>query len=356
MIDLAVQRYALFALLAAALFGASTPLAKLLVGTMPVLMLAALLYLGSGVGLLAIHMLRRILPGAGAALAREAPLSRRDYPWLAGAVLTGGIAAPILLLWGLRDTEASSAALLLNLEGVLTTLVAALLFREAVGGRVWLCALLMLAAGLLLAYDPLVPIGLSPQALAVAGACFLWALDNNLTRRIAASDPMQIAMIKGLAAGGAALSLSFASGAALPAEPALAGAMLLGLFSYGISLVLFVYALRHLGSARASAQFSTAPFLGSGLSVLMLREAPSAGFLTALALMLLATYLVLSERHEHEHIHEPLVHSHLHCHDVHHQHVHDGSEGPEPHNHPHCHEPLTHSHPHLPDLHHRHKH
>lgn len=353
MIDLHLQRYALFALSAAALFGASTPLAKLLLTHISPLVLAGLLYLGSGIGLLIIaagkkHLLKE--------KSSEAVLRRSDYAWLAAAVASGGVLAPVLLLWGLSGASASGTSLLLNLEGVMTALLAALIFREAVGIRLWLAAFIMLAASLLLSYEPGTDFSASLSSAAVAGACFLWALDNNLTRNISHADPTGIAIIKGLVAGSVNLSLGYVMGAQFPAALHWIAAMLLGLLSYGVSLVLFIYALRHLGSARTSAHFSTAPFLGAGISIALLGEPLSAAFLTAFVLMLLATWLVLTEQHEHDHAHGYLSHTHRHSHDTHHQHQHEGNEGQGPHTHPHVHEPLTHSHPHLPDIHHRHEH
>lgn len=350
MIDLRVQRYAFAALAAAALFGVSTPLAKRLLGEVSPVVLAGLLYLGSGLGLGLVLAVRR------AGRSAEAALSRRDLPWLAGAVLAGGIAAPVVLLWGLRGTLASDAALLLNFESVLTALLAAVIFREAVGRRIWTAAAVMFAAGAVLAYDPDARFAISPHAAAIVLACALWALDNNLTRRVAAADPVQTAAIKGLAAGSVNLALGLGAGAALPAAPTIAAAGALGFASYGVSLVLFIYALRHLGSARTGAHFGTAPFIGAALAVPLLGEPVTAALLAATALMAVATWLVLTETHAHEHAHEHLAHAHRHVHDEHHRHAHRGDEGPEPHSHEHVHEPISHSHSHLPDLHHRHEH
>jgi drug/metabolite transporter (DMT)-like permease len=351
MIDLSTQRYALVALAAAALFGASTPLAKLLQADITPGLLAGLLYFGSGAGLALVRLGLRLTRRAA-----EPRLQTSDYPWLAGAVASGGIAAPLLLMWGLAGASASGVSLLLNLEGVLTALIAALVFKEAVAGRIWLAAGLMLAAALMLGYDPQAGLGLSLRALAVAAACALWALDNNLTRRISAADPVSIAMIKGLAAGCVNIATALALGADFPGGLPLAGALLLGWLAYGVSLALYILALRHLGSARAAAHFSTAPFIGAALAIVLLGEPVTVPFVAAFLLMLAATWLALTERHGHAHAHEALVHEHLHTHDAHHQHAHRGDEGPEPHSHPHRHEPLAHSHPHLPDLHHRHRH
>lgn len=351
MIDLPRQRYAFLALAAAALFGASTPFAKLLLGDISPVLLAGLLYLGSGIGL----ALFRLAQGSSGR-PREAPLGARDWAWLAGAILAGGVAAPVLLLWGLSKSSAAETALLLNFEAVITALAAALLFREAVGGRVWAAALVMLGAGFVLAYDPASPLGFSPYSLAIVGACLGWAIDNNLTRKVAGADPVTIAMAKGITAGSFNLALGLALGGVFPAAGGAAGALALGFLGYGVSLVFFIYALRHLGAARTAAHFSTAPFIGAALAVPLLGEPVTAGLITAAVLMALATWLVLTELHAHEHAHERMAHSHRHVHDAHHQHAHRGDEGPEPHVHEHVHEPVQHAHPHLPDLHHRHRH
>jgi len=347
-VDLKLQRYALLALLAAALFGASTPLAKMLLGTSSPWLLAGLLYLGSGLGLSVLYIVQSLRGG------KYQGLAPGDGRWLSGAVLAGGVVAPVLLLWGLSGTHASSASLLLNLEGVMTTAIAAWVFREAVSTRIWIGCTVMLIGGVLLSWQP--GTLLSWRALAVIGACLCWAIDNNLTRRVSANDPVMLAMIKGLVAGSVNTVLALSLGAALPSAGSLLGAVVLGFFSYGISLVLFIYALRHLGSARTGAHFSTAPFIGAGLSLLLFHEPVTALFLLALVLMIIATWLVLAERHQHRHDHEFLQHVHVHRHDEHHQHSHETDVGPEPHTHPHEHQPVTHRHAHLPDIHHRHSH
>jgi drug/metabolite transporter (DMT)-like permease len=351
MIDVSLQRYAFLALAAAALFGASTPFAKLLLGEISPVVLAGLLYLGSGLGL----ALLRIARGRSERF-REAQLTANDWGWLAGAIFSGGVVAPVLLLWGLSGGGAAETSLLLNFEGIMTALVAGLLFREAVGARVWLAALVMLAGGLVLAFDPKAALAISPHSLAIIGACFAWSLDNNLTRKVAAADPVVTAMIKGLAAGGFNLALGLALGGSFPAPGTAAGAIALGFVAYGVSLVLFIYALRHLGAARTGAHFSTAPFIGAAIAVPLLGEPVTLGLIAAVVLMAIATWLALTESHGHEHAHQRLAHSHRHVHDEHHRHEHHGNEGPEPHAHEHVHEPMRHDHPHVPDLHHRHEH
>jgi drug/metabolite transporter (DMT)-like permease len=341
------------ALAAAALFGISTPLAKLLLGAVAPGMLAGLLYAGSGAGLLLWLLWQR----ASASTSREAPLVKRDVPWLAGAVLFGGVAGPLLLMFGLTHTAASSASLLLNLESVLTAVLAWVVFRENVDHRVLLGMLAIVAGGVLLSVQHMGLSGFSVGALAIVGACLCWAIDNNLTRPISGSDPVQIAGVKGAVAGCINIAIALAAGQHFPAPLQLLGAGVLGLAGYGVSLVLFVLALRSLGTARTSAYFSTAPFLGACLALLLFDEHPGIAFWAAGGLMLLGVWLHVSERHEHEHVHEAMTHDHRHRHDEHHQHDHDFPwDGKEPHTHPHTHEPLRHSHPHYPDLHHRHKH
>lgn len=341
------------AIASALLFGASTPLAKaLLGGGVDAWSLAGLLYLGSGVGLSAVWAARRALGRRPAA----APLRRRDWGWMALVILAGGIAGPILLLFGLRTTPASSAALLLNLEGLATMAIAWVVFREHVDRRLLAGAAAILAGAVLLSWQGVVsPVGVG--ALLIAGACLAWGIDNNLTRKISASDPIQIAMVKGLVAGAVNLMIAFSLGARMPAPGLTLAAGVVGFLGYGVSLVLFVLALRFLGAARTGAYFSTAPFAGALLAIVLFGEPITARLIVAALLMGSGLYLHLVERHEHEHVHEPMSHAHAHLHDAHHQHEHASEDPPgEPHVHTHEHRRLAHHHRHTPDLHHRHGH
>ncbi|MBV9733237.1 MAG: EamA family transporter [Verrucomicrobia bacterium] len=342
------------AILAAVLFGASTPFSKLLLGQIDPLLLAGLLYLGSGAGLtLWIGFQRLILKAKN----QEAGLRLKDLPWLAGAILAGGVVAPILLMQGLAVTPASSASLLLNMEGVLTALFAWFVFKENFDQRIMLGMAAILLGGVLLSWQSRPELGVPWGAIGIVGACFGWAIDNNLTRKVSAANPAQVAALKGLVAGTTNVLLAFSIGARLPAIPGLTGAALLGFLSYGVSLTCFVLALRHIGTARTGAYFSTAPFIGAILSLALLHEPVSWLFWIAGGLMILGVWLHLTEYHAHLHRHEPLAHDHLHWHDQHHQHAHTATDPPgEPHSHVHRHEELLHSHPHYPDLHHRHKH
>lgn len=346
----------LTALAAAALFGASTPFAKLLAGAMSPLLLAGLLYLGSGLGLFVLRMLRDRgwkSPGIPAG----------EWRWLCGAIFFGGIAGPVALMTGLASTPASTASLMLNLEAVLTAAIAWLVFRENAGPRVLLGMAAIVVGGVVLAWQPeAMPaggdIGLPVHGvLAIAVACLCWAIDNNLTRKVSASDAVFIAAAKGAVAGGVNTAVALAQGAVLPAPSIIAVTAALGLVSYGLSLVLFVLALRGLGSARTGAYFSTAPFIGAAVSLMFPGESGSTAFWVAAALMAIGVWLHLTEHHEHEHTHEAIEHEHMHVHDEHHQHVHEaGWDGQEPHVHRHVHAPMTHKHPHYPDIHHRHTH
>lgn len=346
---------ALAALLAAFLFGLSTPFAKQLLGEVEPLLLAGILYLGSGLGLYAWRLASRGLsPGSE----RRSGFSGEQWRWLIGAIAVGGVLAPVLLLYGLRATPAATASLLLNLEGVFTALLAAALFGEHLGRRIALGLVCIVGGGIALSWTPGAPFHVSLGALGVVGACLAWALDNNLTRRIATADAVHLAAIKGLAAGTVNTVLAVTVGVALPSPAAVLGGLLVGALGYGASLALFVLALRGLGAARTSGYFSTAPFVGAAVAVLWFDEPVGIRFLLAAGLMALGVWLHLSERHDHAHVHEALVHDHLHRHDDgHHEHEHDFPwDGRSPHAHPHRHEPTTHAHPHYPDAHHRHRH
>ncbi|MGN6653358.1 DMT family transporter [Trinickia sp.] len=342
------------ALTAAALFGVATPLAKALLGSLSPFMVAGLFYLGSGIGLGIGIVIRRLRRPAGQ-IDPGQHLQRAEIPWLAGAIAAGGVAGPALLMVGLSSTPAATSALLLNLEGVLTAVIAWVVFKENVDVQVFLGMVAIVAGGVLLSWHAGATV--SVGALLIIGACLCWAIDNNLTRKVSANDAMVIACLKGLIAGPVNIAIAAATGATLPAFVTTAAAMLTGLGGYGISLVLFVVALRNLGTARTGAYFSVAPLFGVALSLLIWPEMPSVTFWIAAALMALGIWLHVRERHLHEHTHERMEHTHRHRHDQHHQHGHDFPyQGDEPHTHPHVHLPITHSHAHFPDIHHRHRH
>jgi drug/metabolite transporter (DMT)-like permease len=346
-----VSRPILAALGAAVLFGGSTPFAKQLAGQLSPFFLAGLLYLGSGVGLTLLRLARDRSWHA-------VPWPCGEWRWFLGAIGCGGVIGPTLLMVGLARTSAASASLFLNFEAVLTAVLAWMVFKENADRRIVLGMVLIVAGGVVLSWPSshaLTETWVGP--LALVGACLSWAIDNNLTRRVSAADAWFIAAVKGLVAGAANISCALALGAALPTWATASGAMLLGFFGYGVSLVLFVLALRGLGAARTGAYFSTAPFIGAAMAIVLFQESPSGMFWLAALLMGMGVWLHLTERHGHDHVHETMFHTHRHVHDAHHQDEHhDSWDGTEPHTHPHHHVALRHYHPHYPDIHHRHRH
>ncbi len=341
------------ALLAALLFGAGAPLSKLLLGEISPVLLAAFLYLGSGIGLLFVKLMGKVIYTEQ----KEARLTRSDWPWLAGAVLAGGVIAPITLMISLRHAPAATASLLLNFESVTTTLIAAIVFKEAVGRRAWWAIALITLASILLSTDFTNKWGLSLSALGVLAACFMWGVDNNLTRNISAKDPLVIVTVKGLGAGLVSLMIAVALGDPFPALSVILFSLLLGSLSYGLSIFLFVHAMRGLGAGRTSALFGTAPLAGILLSLIIFRESPGILFAIALPIMAAGAFILVKENHEHLHVHEELTHEHNHSHaDNHHQHEHETALVAKLHCHVHLHARVEHSHDHAPDIHHRHSH
>ena len=342
------------ALLAAILFGASTPLAKLLVHEIDPWLLAGLLYLGSGIGLALFRLIRRFVAGAQHG---EGTIQGTEWFWLGGAILSGGVIGPVLLMVGLTRMTGSASSLLLNLEGVFTTLIAWFIVKENFDRRIAIGVLCITAGAVLLSWGGSLSLNGALGPLAIAGACLAWAIDNNLTRKVSLSDATAIAMLKGSVAGAINVAIASAAGATWPTQSALVGAGLVGFFGYGLSLVLFVMALRQLGAARTGAYFSTAPFIGAVVAIAALGEPLTPKLIAAGALMAAGLWLHLTERHEHMHEHPPMKHEHRHVHDLHHQHKHLGKEPPsEPHSHFHVHARVRHGHPHYPDAHHRHSH
>lgn len=332
---------------AAVLFGLSTPVAKRLLPSTGPFLLAGLLYLGAGLGLALAAPFRR----AG----RESQLRREDLATLAGMVVAGGIAGPLLLLLGLARLPGARVSLLLNLEAPFTIGLAVLVFGESLSRRELLGAAVIVAGGAALTAGAG---GGSPQlwsGLAVAGACGAWALDNNLGQRLSLRDPVAVTRVKALAAGAVNVGLALALGEHLPPGPAIAWALVTGFLGYGLSIVLHLLAMRHVGAARQAAYFATAPFVGALAAVPILGERLGAAELGAGGLMAVGAVLLLRTRHDHRHEHEALEHDHAHVHEEHHEHEHDRAVV-EPHAHSHRHAPLAHDHPHLPDAHHRHRH
>jgi len=334
---------------AALLFGVSAPAAKLLLSNAEPLILGALLYLGAGLGLSALRFAR---PGQ----LREAPLRRSDFPLLLGVTAAGAIVAPVLLLVGLQRVSAVTGSLALNLEGPLTVVLAVLFFGEHLGASAAVGTLLVMLGAAALTFIPGATLhGDVWGVLAIAGACFGWAFDNNLTQRLSLRDPLAIVQLKGLLGGTIALGVALAIGNEVPPVRIVNWGLLLGFVSYGLSVVLAVYAMRLIGVAREAAFFATAPFIGALVSVAVLGERFGLRDLVAMLLMLVGLGMLLRERHSHLHAHQSIQHDHRHVHDEHHQHTHLPADPPgEPHAHEHEHAALEHEHPHVPDVHHRH--
>ena len=343
---------ALAGLSSALLFGASVPITKRLLPEIAPVLLAGLLYLGGGLAVGAVRVLarRRIV---------EASLDRHDLPRVLAIVLLGGVVGPLALVHGVRSVSGVSGALLLNLEGPLTVLIALTVFGEHLGPRAALATGLVFGGACLLALPGASATGATQLGgvLLLALACAAWALDNNLTQGLAGKDPWQVVIAKTLGAGAGLVSLALVLGEPLPGGRLVLVSLGLGALAYGASVLLDAFALRLLGAAREAAFFATAPFAGALLSIPVLGERLGGLQIGAGLVMVVGVALLVRERHGHEHTHEPLEHAHRHVHDAHHQHPHpEGVDPGEPHVHPHRHAPLTHVHAHVSDAHHRHAH
>jgi drug/metabolite transporter (DMT)-like permease len=341
---------ALCGLLAAALFGASTPFAKHLLQTTTPQLLAGLLYLGAALGLSGVSLVRR-------KASAEARLRRSDVGVLTGIIALGGIAGPLLLLVGLRRVSSVTGSLLLNLEAPFTMLVAVLVFREHLGRAALVAASFIVGGAALLGFAPgelrVDPVGVGCIVL----ACLCWAVDNNLTQRLSLRDPFAIVRSKALGAGACNSLIALARGDTLPPLRTVLFALAVGSLSYGLSVLLDTYALRLVGAAREAAYFAMAPFFGAITAVAFFRESVRLADAGALVVMAVGTALLSRDRHSHRHAHRALQHDHVHVHDAHHHHAHPPGVSPgEPHSHVHTHEPLVHEHPHVSDSHHRHSH
>ncbi len=343
--------FVLQALTAAIFFGASAPFAKLLLGDISPIFLAAFLYLGSGTGVSLVKLGQKLVRPAQQT---EAGIKKADIKWLVGAILSGGVMAPIVLMISLKNTPASTASLLLNFEGVGTTLIALLFFREAISRRAWMAILVITLASIFLSTNFAEGFGLSLGAMGIILACVLWGLDNNLTRNISGKDPLVIVAWKGVVAGTFSFFLAFLLGNPMPSLPSIISTMILGFISYGMSTILFILSMRGLGAARTSALYGTAPLAGVLLSIIIFGESPSSSYSLAGILMIVGALMLINEEHAHSHTHTAMLHEHSHRHDDP-THAHDsGTVGTHSHEHEHAEE--EHEHDHMPDLHHRHGH
>lgn len=340
-------RGGLYALMAAALFGASTPLLQWFGHGLGAFTSAALLYAGAA----AVGALSR-RPAA-----REAQLARRDGPVLLGMAAFGAVLGPVALAWGLQHTSATSASLMLTLEALFTALLAWAVYRETMDRRVAAAMLLLLAGGAVLVLDQGQVSGAQLWGLlAVLLATAAWGVDNTLSRALAERDPSQVVMAKALLGASATSLIAVALGEPLPTAGAALGLLMVGATGYGLSLRFYLLAQRAFGAGRTGSVYAFAPFIGAAIAVAMGDRI--AGWMLPLGglLMLAGVLLHLIESHNHEHRHEALEHEHAHRHDDgHHDHTHD-SMPLGSHSHRHRHEPLQHAHPHVPDVHHTHRH
>jgi len=349
-----------YAFMAAVLFGGCAPVAKVLLENISPAILAAYLYMGSGIGLYLYLLLFRL---AGKKRhVKEAALKKEDYPWVIAVTVFGGVLAPVTLMFSLDATPAATAALLLNFESVATTLIAVFLFREAVGKRIWAALGLITFSCILLSYDPESAFGFSLAAFGILLACTFWACDNNLSRVISSKDPIPIVAAKGVLAGIISFMIAIAIGEPMPGTTDIAAALVFGFLSYGgLTSVLFLLALRGIGTSRTGALLAVSPFFGVAGSFILFTEIPGQMFYVSLPVMAAGAYLLLTEKHSHLHTHPAEIHEHRHRHDdLHHDHGHKPDDPPfsssGEHSHLHEHRELTHDHHHTPDIHHRHEH
>lgn len=337
-----------YAILAAALYGASSPVSKKLLTHLPPTLMASMLYLGAGLGMSALFLLQ-------SRESKGARIEKKDFPYVLGMILLD-IAAPILLMMGLYKTTASTVSLLNNFEIVVTTLIALILFKESVGKRMWIAIFLITASSMILSISDFSKIELSSSSIFVLLACVSWGLENNCTRMLSLKNPVQIVVVKGLGSGFGAFMVALYLGESIGHIGYMVLALILGFFAYGLSITLYIRAQRDLGASRTSAFYAAAPFMGVLLSWFFLREPITGTFLLALAVMIVGTYFAVSETHDHEHVHGDEIHEHSHCHDDgHHDHIHLTSVSGE-HTHVHTHSSIKHTHSHFPDMHHTHAH
>ncbi len=367
------------AILAAVFYGISAPFSKVLLQRLSPTLLAALLYLGVGLGMLAIQVLTS-KSKAEQPEQKEARITKKELPFVLSMIILD-IAAPIFLMLGISTSSPASVALLNNFEIVVTSLIALLIFKEAIGKRMWIAIALVTISTTILSVDSIVNIRFSMGSVFVLLACLCWGFENNCTRMLSLKDPMQIVVIKGFGSGfGALLIAVFLKEYQATALHILA-ALLLGFVAYGLSIYFYILAQRELGAARTSAYYAVAPFIGVLISFLLFKAQPSLSFGVAFGLMLIGTYFGTVETHDHEHTHERMKHEHKHRHDdLHHTHKHDDFNQTQKedrlhhtakqnlthakrrtssiieHSHMHTHEEVCHAHPHTPDLHHVHSH
>lgn len=339
------------AILAAALFGISAPVSKLLLVEIPPTLMASLLYLGAGFGMLAINIVKEFRKREHI----EARMTKKELPYIIGMVLLD-IAAPVCLMIGLTMTTSANASLLNNFEIVATSLIALLIFKEAIGKRMWIAIFLITLSSIILSVEDLSGFSFSIGSIFVILACLCWGFENNCTRTLSLKDPLQIVVVKGFGSGVGSLIIVLALKQYSTNLLYLSIALLLGFVAYGLSIYFYIMAQRELGAARTSAYYAVAPFIGVLLSIIIFGQQITVSFIIALVIMIIGAYFAAVEHHKHVHMHEAATHEHRHNHsDNHHTHVHDYRIESD-HNHVHTHEKTEHMHKHTPDMHHTHSH
>jgi drug/metabolite transporter (DMT)-like permease len=339
------------AVLAAALFGMSAPFSKLILKEIPPLLLSSLLYLGAGIGMLAIDIVRKLAD----VKRHEARLVKQEMTYVVLMVLLD-IAAPIFLMLGLTKTTSSTASLLSNFEIVATSIIALVVFKEAIGKRLWISITLIIISSIILSIEDFGNFSFSLGSVLVLLACVSWGIENNCTRKLSLKDPLQVVIIKGFGSGIGALIIAVFAKEVLWNTRYILLALLLGFFAYGLSIFFYVTAQRELGAARTSTYYAVAPFIGVGISFFAFSEPVTASFVLAAVVMVIGTYFAVAERHSHNHTHKLMEHEHRHNHsDGHHNHSHSYPFKGD-HSHPHVHQEMVHAHEHTPDIHHSHSH
>lgn len=341
----------LMAVGAAAVYGLSAPISKLLLKELSPTFIAALLYLGAGLGMLIVNIVKSILVKEQ----KEAKVTKNEMPYIVTMVFLD-ILAPILLIVGLSMTTSSNTSLLNNFEIVATSLIALLIFKESISKRMWVAIALITLSTIILSFEGVGAFSFSIGSVFVISACICWGIENNCTRKLSLKDPLQIVVIKGIGSGSGALLIAIVVNGISNNIFYILCALLLGFIAYGFGIFMYIMAQRELGAARTSAYYATAPFIGVITSWILLNEGITITFLVALAVMLLGAYFATTEKHKHTHLHTQETHDHMHNHfDGHHNHTH-GNDFSGEHSHMHTHQETSHEHDHLPDLHHRHSH
>ncbi|WP_342757348.1 DMT family transporter [Kineothrix sedimenti] len=346
-----MKKSAIFmAILAAVCYGISAPVSKILLGELSPIFMASLLYLGAGAGMLIVNLLR-----GKKSERKEAKITRTELPYVAGMIILD-IGAPIFLMIGLSLTTSANASLMNNFEIVATAVIALVIFKEAIGKRMWMAIFLITVSSMILSVEDFSTFSFSIGSIFVLLACVCWGFENNCTRMLSLKDPFEIVIIKGFGSGFGSLLIAAASSEIIFHGAYIVCSLLLGFVSYGLSIFFYIRAQRELGAARTSAYYAASPFIGVFLSFVIFGQNLTLSFSVAAFIMAAGAYLAAFERHEHSHAHHELEHEHRHSHtDGHHTHIHDYPVEGE-HSHPHIHEEMVHTHAHTPDLHHTHAH